>query len=65
MKRVHIARGRRDRMVVGFAITYAIIAYSHLRCEIESHSMKHYVMKFFSDLRHLGGFIGYFGFLYQ
>ena len=27
--------GRRDRMVVGFIITYAISAYQHLRCEFE------------------------------
>jgi len=54
-------RGRRgrDRMVVGFTITYAISAYHHW-CEVESRSgqgVKHYAIKFVSDLRQIGGFL--------
>ena len=47
-------------MVVGFATTYAISAYHHLCCEIESRSGRgeqHYVIKFVSDLRQVGGFL--------
>jgi hypothetical protein len=35
-------RGRhgRNRMVVGFTITYAISAYHHLSCEFESRSWR-------------------------
>jgi hypothetical protein len=52
----------RDRMVVGFTIIYAISAYHHKRCEFESCSgevylIQHYVIKFVSDLRQVGGFI--------
>ena len=48
-------RGRRerDRMVIGFTITYAIGAYHHCCCEFESGSgrgVQHYVIKFVSDL---------------
>jgi hypothetical protein len=55
-------RGRldRDRMVVGFATTYAISAYHHWCCEFESRSgrgVKHYMIKFVSDLRQVGGFL--------
>ena len=55
-----VRRGR-DRMVVGFITTYAISAYHHWRCEFESHSgevfsIQHYVIKFVSDLRQVGGF---------
>ena len=57
-------RGRRgrDRVVVGFINTYAISAYHHLSCEFESHSgevysIQHYVIKFVSDLRTVGGFL--------
>jgi len=42
-------RRGRDRMVVGFTITYAISAYHHLSCEFESRSgqgVQHYVIKF-------------------
>ena len=54
-------RGRRDRdrMVVGFTTTYAISAYHHW-CEFESRSVRgvqHYVIKFVSDLRQVGGFL--------
>ena len=54
--------GRRDRMVVGFTITYAISANNHYRCEFESHSgevhsIQHYVIKFVSELRQIGGFL--------
>ena len=51
-------RGR-DRMVVGFIITYAISAYHHW-CEFESRSgggVQHYEIKFVSDLRHVSGFL--------
>jgi hypothetical protein len=57
-------RGRRDhcRMVVGFITTYAMRIYHHQRCEFESrsgevYSIKHYVIEFVSDLRHVGGFL--------
>ena len=51
-------RGRRgrDRMVVWFTTTYAISAYHHWWCEFESRS-GHYVIKFVSDLRQVGGFL--------
>jgi hypothetical protein len=47
----------RDRMVVGVATIYTI---SVLCCEFESRSGKdvpHYVIKFVSDLRQVGGFL--------
>ena len=50
----------RDRMVVGFTTTYAISAYHHYRCEFESQSgrgVQHYVIKFVSELRQVGGFL--------
>jgi len=55
-------RGRcgHDRMVVGFTTTYAISAYHH--CEFESRSwrgVQHYVIKFVSDFRQVGGFPQY------
>ena len=37
----------RDRMVVGFITTYTISVYS----------IQHYVIKFASDLQHVGGFL--------
>jgi hypothetical protein len=46
-------------MVVGFTTTYAINAYHHGCCEFESRSgrgVQHYVIKFVSDLRQVGGF---------
>ena len=48
-------------MVVGFITTYAISAY-HQRCECDSRSgevylIQHYVIKFVSDLRQVGGFL--------
>ena len=49
----------RDCMVVGFTTTYVISAYHHWCCEFESRSergVKHYVIKFVSDLRQVGGF---------
>ena len=57
-----ILRGRRghDRMVVGFTTTYAISTYHYWYCELESRSgrgVQHYVMKFVSDLRQVGGFL--------
>ena len=33
-------RRSRDRMVVGFTTTYAISAYHHYRCKIESRSWR-------------------------
>ena len=52
----------RDRMVVGFVITYAISAYHRWRCEFESRSgevyqIQHYVIKFDNDLRKVGVFL--------
>ena len=58
-------RGRRGRMVVGFTTTYAISAYPHRCCEFESRSgrgLQHYVIKFVSDLRQVGGFLRVFRF---
>ena len=55
-------RGR-DRMVVGFTTTCAISAYHHKSCEFEYRSwldvrmIQHYVIKFDSDLRQVGGFL--------
>ena len=52
-------RRGRDRMVVEFTTTYAISAY-HWCWEIESRSgggAQHYVIKFVSDLRQVGGFL--------
>jgi hypothetical protein len=49
-----------DRMVVGYTTTYAINAYHHWSCEFESWSgrgVQHYVIKFDSDLRQVGGFL--------
>jgi hypothetical protein len=45
-------------MVVGFTTTYAISAYPHRCCEFQSRSgrgLQHYVIKFVSDLRQVGG----------
>jgi hypothetical protein len=47
-------------MVVGFITIYAISAYLHRYYEFESRSgrgVKHYVIKFISDLRQVGGFL--------
>ena len=47
-------------MVVGFTITYAISAYHHRCGEFESRSgrgVQHYLIKFISDLRQIGGFL--------
>jgi hypothetical protein len=52
-------RGR-DRMVVGFTTAYVLSAYHHWCCEFESLSrrgVQHYVIKFVSDLRQVGGFL--------
>ena len=51
-------RGR-DRVPVEFTATYAICAYHHGCCEIESRSgrgVQQHVIKFVSDLRQVGGF---------
>ena len=53
-------RHGRDHMVVGFTTTYAISAYHHYCCEFESRpgrGVQHYVIKFVSDLRQVGGFL--------
>ena len=47
-------------MIVGFTTTCAISAYHHWCCEFESRSrrgVQHYVIKFVSDLRQIGGFL--------
>ena len=49
---------RRGRMVVELTTTCAIVAYHHLSCEFEPihgevYSIKHYVIKFVSDLRQI------------
>ena len=59
-------RRGRDRMVVGFTITYAISAYHHWCCELESRSgrgVQHYLIKFVSDLPQV--LSGSSGFLHQ
>ena len=53
-------RRGRDQMVVGFTTTYIISAYHQWCCEFESRSgrgVQHYVIKFVSDLRQVGGFL--------
>jgi len=48
-------------MIVGLATNYAISAYHHWCCEFESRSgrgVQHYLIKFVSDLRQVGGFLG-------
>jgi hypothetical protein len=53
-------RRGRDRMVVGLYTTYAISAYHHWCCELESRSVRgvqHYVKEFVSDLRQVGCFL--------
>ena len=47
-------------MAVGFTTTYVISAHHHWCCEFESRSergVQHYVIKFVSDLRQVGGFL--------
>ena len=48
-------------MVVGFTTTFAISVYHHCSCEFESRSGElysiHYVIKFVSYLRQVGGFL--------
>ena len=58
---LYVCMGRRgrDRMVVGFTTTYAISAYRHWCCEVESRSgrgLQHYVIKFVNDLRQVDVF---------
>jgi len=53
-------RRGRGRMVVGFTTTYAISACHHWCCEFDSRpgrGVHHYVIKFISDLRQVGGFL--------
>ena len=55
-------RRGRDRMVVGAITTYAVNAYHHFHCEFETCSdevflIQHYVIKFVSDMRQVGGFL--------
>ena len=47
-------------MVVEITTNYAISAYHNLCCEFESGSgrgVQHYVIKFITDLRQVGGFL--------
>jgi len=47
-------------MVVGFTTTYAISAYHYWCCKFEfisGRAVQHYVIKFVSDLRQVGGFL--------
>jgi hypothetical protein len=49
-----------DHMVVGFTTTYATSVYHHWCCEFQLWSgrgVQHYVIKFVSDLRQVGGFL--------
>ena len=49
-----------ERVIVGFTTTYVISAYKHWCYEFEFHSgrsVHHYVIKFVSDLRQVGGFL--------
>jgi hypothetical protein len=53
-------RRGRERMVVEFTTTHAISAYHNSCCEFEYRSgqgVQHYVIKFVSDLRQVGGFL--------
>jgi hypothetical protein len=53
-------RRGRNRIVVGFATTYADIAYHHWCRELESRwgwGVQHYVIKFVNDLRLVGSFL--------
>ena len=57
--------GGRDHMVVGFTTIYAISTYNHYCTNVvssypfhgEVYWIKHYVIKFVSDLRQGGGFL--------
>jgi len=62
IKKTYSSRGHHccERMVVGFTTTYAISAYHHWSYEFESRSgqgVQHYVIKFVSFLRQVGGFL--------
>jgi hypothetical protein len=57
-------RLRRDRMVVGFTTTYAISTYHRKRCGFNPTQPQHYVIKFVSDLRQVGGFLQVFHYSY-
>ena len=52
-----LTRGRycRDRMVVGFTTAFAFDVYNPAHCEM--YSIQHYVIKFASNLRQVGGFL--------
>ena len=57
---------RRDHVAVGILTTYAISAYPEFESRSgEVYSIQHYVIKFVSDLRQVGGFLRDSGFLYQ
>ena len=63
-------RGRRGRvrMVFRFTTTYAVSAYHQCCCEFAFRSgrgVHHYVIKFVSDLRQVGGFLRSSGFLHE
>jgi hypothetical protein len=66
---IYYLRGRRgrDSIVVGFPTTCAISVYHYQvvnsnPVHAEVYSMQHYVIKFVSDLRHVGGFLCVFQF---
>ena len=55
-------RRGRDCVIVGFTTTYMISDYRQYRCEFETahgevYMIQHYVIKFVSDLRQVGGFL--------
>ena len=69
MKDWTLYRGR-DRIVVVFTTTYAISAISayHHCCEFESRSgrgVQHYMIKFVSDWRQVGGFLRVLRFVFS
>ena len=61
----HGPRHGRDRMVVEYTTTYAISAYHGITTNVvsshpdhgEVYLIQHYVIKFVSDLRQVGGFL--------
>jgi hypothetical protein len=56
---IMISKHGRDCMVAGFSTTYAIITIvvSSNPVHGEVYSIQHYVIKFVSDLRQVGGFL--------
>ena len=61
-------RGRRGRhsMVVGFTTTYAISSITtNVVSSNPTQAIQHHVIKFVSDIRQVGGFLRYSGFLHD